>query len=290
MQRITKKLFNETLRDFCKTGLIEDDYHQDITSDLTILDNTQINFQIRSRQNIVLCGTDAIKICFDHLLQSEKFKSKNLRFTLHHQDGELIKNKTSIASGTGDAKLILAAERVILNTLQHLSAIATNTHDFVKKLNNPAIKILDTRKTIPGLRILQKYAVKTGSGQNHRFNLSDAILIKDNHIVAANGVKNAIQLAKKSKLTIEIECDNLKQVKEAIAHRPHIIMLDNMDVKTIQEAVKIIDKKAKIEVSGNVNMDSIKKYSKLDIDFISIGALTHSVKAVDIGLDTKIIK
>lgn len=290
MQNITKKLFNEQLVKFCKTGLIEDDYNKDITSDLTISDKTLIDFQIRSREKITLCGTAAIKICFDHLLQSKKFKGAKLKLKIHHKDGQEIKNKDVIASGTGDAKLILAAERIILNTLQHLSAISTNTNNFAKKLNNSNIKILDTRKTIPGLRILQKYAVKIGNGSNHRFNLSDAILIKDNHIVAAKGIKNAINLAKKSKLKIEIECDNLKQVKEAIKYGPHIIMLDNMDVKTIKEAVKIIDKKAKIEISGGVNIDTIKKYSKLDIDFISVGALTHSIKAVDIGLDAKIIR
>lgn len=289
MQKIiTKKLFSSELLKICKNGLLEDDALADITSDLTIKDNSLINFNIASREEIILCGIDVIKFCFNELQKSPKFKNSPLKLKINFKDGSLIKPQDIIACGFGDAKLIFAAERVILNLLQHLSGISTSTSNFVKALNNDKIKILDTRKTFPGTRILQKYAVNIGGGNNHRFNLSDAILIKDNHIAAAGTITNSLELVKKSKnLKIEIECDNLKQVTEAIKQKPDIIMLDNMKVSDIQKAITIINKISKIEISGGITLKNIKRFSNLDIDFISIGALTHSVKAVDIGLDVE---
>ena len=165
--------------------------------------------------------------------------------------------------------------------------MATVTKRFTKLIKSKNTKILDTRKTIPTLRALEKYAVVTGGGKNHRINLSDMILIKDNHIAAAGSVTKAIIAAKKSrkKLKIEIECDNLKQVAEALESRPDIIMLDNMNVAQIKQAQKIIGKKCLIEISGGINLENIKNFADLGVDFISIGALTHSARAVDIGLD-----
>lgn len=283
---VTKKIFTDELLKICKAGLIEDDAGSDITSDLTLKNNSEITFKICSREEIILCGIDVVKFCFDELFKLPKFKKSSLAFKINFKDGDLIKSHSIIAQGVGDAKLILAAERVILNLLQHLSGISTQTNKFVQTLNNPKIKILDTRKTLPTMRVLQKYAVKVGGGHNHRFSLSDAILIKDNHIASAGSITKALELVKKSKkLKIEIECDNLKQVIEAVEQKPDIIMLDNMKISEIQKAIKAINKKSKIEISGGVNLKSIKKFSKLDVDFISVGALTHSVKAVDIGLD-----
>jgi len=206
------------------------------------------------------------------------------------KDGAKLAAKKTIARGCGDAKLIFAAERVILNLIQHLSGVATLTKKFTEALGNKKIQILDTRKTLPGLRELQKYAVKTGGGKNHRMNLSDMILIKDNHIAAAGGIKNAIELVKKSaeKLKIEVECDNFQQVAEAVPACPDIIMLDNMLPAEIKKCVALIRKKSakiKIEISGGIMLTNIKNFSQLDVDFISIGAITHSAKAVDIGLD-----
>jgi nicotinate-nucleotide pyrophosphorylase (carboxylating) len=270
-----------------KIALQEDKALNDVTSDLTIADGSLINFKITPRQDIIFCGREVILEVFLQLKQNKKFKNSKLDFKILVKDGDFIKAAKPIVSGSGDAKLIFAAERIILNLIQHLSGIATLTNEFVKKLNNKKIAILDTRKTLPGLRALQKQAVVAGGGKNHRFNLSDMILIKDNHIAAAGSVFKALELAKKSGKKIEIECDNFKQVTEAVKSSPDVIMLDNMNVAEIKKCAEIIrkNKKIKIEISGGVNLENIKKFSKLDIDFISIGALTHSVKAVDIGLD-----
>ncbi len=289
-QSIEKKIFEKELLRICKLGLLEDAAARDITSDLTVKKNSEISFQIAAREEIILCGVDVINFCFDELAKLSKFKNASLGLQISAKDGEVIKKGGLISQGFGDAKLIFAAERVILNLLQHLSGISTLTNEFVTALNNKKITILDTRKTLPTMRVLQKYAVVVGGGGNHRFNLSDAVLIKDNHIVAAGGVTEALKLAaglKKNgkKLKIEIECDNLDQVAESLKQKPGIIMLDNMKVADIQKAIKLINKKSQIEISGGVNLKSIKNFSKLDVDFISIGALTHSVRAVDIGLD-----
>ncbi len=280
MQKLKKEI-----EKIVKAALAEDAALNDITSDLTIPKNHQIYFIIKPREEIILCGVDAIKICFAELKKSKKFAAAKLKFAINAKDGDALDSSKSIAHGYGDAKLIFAAERTILNLIQHLSGIATTTNQFASVIKSKKTKILDTRKTLPTLRALQKYAVGVGGGKNHRFNLQDMILIKDNHIAAAGGVLQAIIAAKKSGKKIEIECDNLQQVEEAIALKPDIIMLDNMTIAQIKKAQKIIGKKALIEISGGINLKNIAKLRDLEIDFISIGALTHSVKAVDIGLD-----
>ena len=175
----------------------------------------------------------------------------------------------------------------MLNLIQHLSGVSTLTQKFVGALNDKKIKILDTRKTLPNLRAIEKYAVLKGGGKNHRFNLSDLILIKDNHIAAAGGISQAIELAKKNQqnLKIEVECDTLAQVVEALKSKPDIIMLDNMKIADIKKAIALIGKKCQIEISGGVNLQNIKKFAGLKVDFISVGSLTHSAAAADIGLD-----
>jgi nicotinate-nucleotide pyrophosphorylase len=284
---VEKKIFLKELEKICCLGLKEDKALNDITSDLTIPNQRNISFQIVAREEIILCGIDVIQLCFDELTKSPKFKNIFLALQFVAQDGEVIKPQGLIAQGFGDAKLILAAERVILNLLQHLSGIATSTHQFVAALNNKKIKVLDTRKTLPILRALQKHAVSVGGGQNHRFNLSDLILIKDNHIAAAGSVTNAVNAAQKGrkKLKIEVECDTVEQVAEAVKSKPDIIMLDNMKMSEIKKSIKIINKKSQIEISGGINLQTIKNFSDLEIDFISAGSITHSVRAVDIGLD-----
>jgi nicotinate-nucleotide pyrophosphorylase (carboxylating) len=270
-----------------ENALREDCALEDATSDLTIPANSQISFEIRSREEIIFCGKEIISEVFAALKKSPKFKNAKLDLKILIQDGAAASPKKAIARGQGDAKLIFAAERVILNLIQHLSGVATLTQKFVQVLANKKIKILDTRKTLPSLRALEKYAVVAGGGKNHRFNLSDMILIKDNHIAAAGSVVKAIEAAKKNKqkLKIEVECDTSVQVAEAVKSSPDIIMLDNMTIAEINKSIKIINKKAQIEISGGVNLKNIKKYSALKIDFISIGSLTHSARAVDIGLD-----
>lgn len=270
-----------------KPALKEDDALKDVTSDLTIPKDKILNFIIRTRQDMVFCGFDVICETFKVLKSSKKFSDSRLDLKILVKDGDkVIKNKI-LVKGSGDARLIFAAERVILNLMQILSGVATTTETFVNVLKDENIKILDTRKTLPNYRSLQKYAVKVGGGYNHRFSLSDMILIKDNHIAASGGIRNAILAAKKckNKIKVEVECDNVAQVKEAILAKPDIIMLDNMSVFNIRRAIKVIDKRCKIEVSGGVNIKSIKKYRGLDIDYISVGAITHSTNSIDIGLD-----
>jgi nicotinate-nucleotide pyrophosphorylase (carboxylating) len=269
-------------------ALKEDVVYRDVTSDIILRKSNLVSFKINSRQDIIFCGKDVISEVFSQLRKYKKFKNSKLDLKIIAKDGDLIKSGKSIAEGYGEAKLIFAAERVILNLIQHLSAISSNANAFVRKLNNSKIKILDTRKTLPSLRELQKQAVVAGGGFNHRFNLSDLILIKDNHIAAAGSVSKALELAKKSNKKIEIECDNFSQVAEAIKLNPDIIMLDNMSVAEIKKCSELIrknSKKIKIEISGGINLSNITNFSNLDIDFISIGVLTHSVVAVDIGLD-----
>lgn len=267
-----------------KQGLDEDlGKPGDITSNLTIAENKNIKFQIKNREEIILCGADIACQVFKTV--EKKLKTK-ITLKKNFNDGDFLKKNSVIIEGSGNARAIFAAERLALNFMQHLSGIATNTNNYVKELANSKTKILDTRKTLPGFRALQKYAVKTGGGKNHRFALYDGVLIKDNHIAAAGGITSAVAMVKKgTKLKIEVECDNLNQVKEALDAKVDIILLDNMNLQQIKKAVATIAGKAKIEVSGGMNLEKIKEISKTGVDYISVGALTHSVKAVDIGLD-----
>jgi nicotinate-nucleotide pyrophosphorylase (carboxylating) len=274
-------------RDIVSIALKEDCAFNDITTDLTVTKKDTVSFAIRARESIIFCGKKAISETFNQLKSHKKFKNSKLKLKLIAHDGDNIAPKQLIAHGYGEAHLVLAAERVILNLIQHLSGISTITNHFIKKLNNKKITILDTRKTLPGLRNLEKYAVKVGGGKNHRFNLSDMILIKDNHIAVSGGVVQAITATQNKNKKIEIECDSIAQVTEAIKLKPDIVMLDNMNKSQIKQAITLIRKhpKIKIEVSGGINLTNISNFSSMDIDFISIGALTHSARSVDIGLD-----
>ncbi len=270
-------------------ALIEDGALLDATSDLAFEDKKIVKFNIIAKKDIIFCGNDVINLVFDKLCRKNKFAGSEFSVEQKFSDGDFIKSGQIIANGRGEAKLILAGERVLLNIIQHLSGIATMTNNFIKKLNNNKIKILDTRKTLPNIRLLQKYAVTKGGGVNHRFNLSDMIMIKDNHVAIAGSIENAIKSCRKNKkLKIEVECDNKQQVISAIASNPDIIMLDNMSISDIVQCAQLIrshSKEIKIEVSGGINIDNISDYSDLDIDFISIGYLTHSAIASDISLE-----
>jgi nicotinate-nucleotide pyrophosphorylase (carboxylating) len=280
----------KTLPKIIELALQEDEVFNDVTSDLTIEKNTNCNFAINAREDLVFCGREIIEEVFYQLKNSSKFQDCVLDLKYFFADGDVVKPRESIASGVGDVKIILAGERVILNLIQHLSAIATATKKHVEALNNSKIKILDTRKTLPNLRELQKYAVKCGGGQNHRFNLADLILIKDNHVNASGGVDKALEkvLKNTNNVKIEIECDNYLQVVECLKFHPNIIMLDNMNFEELQKSINAIRNHSEgiaIEVSGGINLENIYNYRNFDIDFISIGALTNSAKIVDIGLD-----
>ena len=255
------------------------------TSFITPLQNKRCEFYFisKNKEDFILCGVEVLAKVL------EAYSGSPFQIKILKKDGEVVKNGEMILKGDALARDFLAAERVSLNLIQHLSAISTKTAQMVAALNDGKIKILDTRKTIPTLRALQKYAVKCGGGENHRFGLYDAIMIKDNHISASGGIKNAILSVLKQntkKLKVEVECETLQDVKEAILHKIDIIMLDNMNIATIKKAAKIVrDGKynIKIEVSGGVNMKNIHKFKGLNIDFISSGALTHSVAAIDIS-------
>lgn len=258
-------------------GLKEDIGTGDITSEISVPQEKQAKFQLIAKQDMVICGLDFFIECFAQV-------DNQIVIELAKFDGDFVTKGEVFALGSGNARNILAAERVALNFMQYLSGIATYANIFVLKTAEYKTKILDTRKTIPLYRIPAKYAVKTGGAYNHRVGLFDAILIKDNHIKAAGGISNAVQVAKESNLVIEVECETIEQVTEAISAEATIIMLDNMNVSQIKESLEIIQNKAKTEISGNVSLENIEDLAKLGADFISVGSLTHSAPAADISL------
>lgn len=276
-------------------ALKEDIGAGDITSDALIHKNLLGKAEIVAKQKGVLAGIKIAEKVF-------KKKDPNLFFIPLKKDGENFKPNDKIAIIEGRVKSILKCERTALNFLQKLSGIATLTQSFVSKMKGEKIKILDTRKTTPGFRILEKYAVKAGGGENHRMGLYDMILIKENHIKTVKNISSAIQKAKKTlenkdfvkkfskkkKIKIEVETKNLNEVRDALGFKIDMIMLDNMPIQMIKKASQIIrgsKKKIKIEVSGNIDLKNLRDYSKLDIDYISIGAITHSSKAIDLSLN-----
>ena len=261
-----------------KLALNEDLYpNGDITSEL-IKNNKIIKAKIISNENALVAGIDFAKQTF--LLIDKKIKFKILK-----KDGSIVKKHSVIAIIEGKAKNILLAERVALNFLSHLSGIATKTNQFVKIIKGKS-KICCTRKTIPNMRVIQKYAVKVGGGTNHRFNLSDEFLIKDNHIASSNikeVVLKAIQHKNKRKITVEV--DSVNQLKEIIGLKFDTVLLDNMSIQDLRRSVKIIGNKYETEAPGNVNLKNIKKIASTKVNRISIGRLTHSAKAIDFKLE-----
>ncbi|MDP4709216.1 MAG: carboxylating nicotinate-nucleotide diphosphorylase [Rickettsiaceae bacterium] len=252
----------------------------DITSDSVIDKESQVSFEINTREEIIICGLQIAQYYFDTY--------SSIKYKLHCKDSDLIQAGSVILSGSGSARELLLLERVVLNYLQHISGISTVTHAFVQKIKGTKAKIFDTRKTTPLYRSLQKYAVLCGGGHNHRLCLDSSILIKDNHIAICGGITKALEKAKANNphyAKIEIECDTLEQVAEAASFGVDIIMLDNMSIKQIIEAISIIDNRAIIEVSGNVSLETVADIAKTGVDMISIGKITHSAPSVDIGLD-----
>ncbi|MDP3142551.1 MAG: carboxylating nicotinate-nucleotide diphosphorylase [Candidatus Omnitrophota bacterium] len=272
-----------------KQAIKEDMGKGDVTTFLIIPQDKIIQAEIIFKQPGVICGLSLVKELFRFLDKDIKFKSK-------YKDGEKVKSGAKVAYIEGKARVILIAERVALNFISHLSGIATMTREFVEQACSSRVKIIDTRKTIPNLRQLQKYAVKCGGGYNHRFNLNEMVMIKDNHKVAMAGQKSLVDLIRqakrKTKKIIEVEVENLKEYRQALLGNPNIIMLDNMKLSDIKKAVKIKSKnrrfsKIKLEVSGNVGLENIRKIAKAGVDMISVGSLTHSVRAIDVSLEIK---
>jgi nicotinate-nucleotide pyrophosphorylase (carboxylating) len=253
----------------------------DITTLSTIPEKVKSTAHFVARDDGVIAGLALAREAFAQIDADVIFKAKIA-------DGAKVKPKTIIATVSGKARSILSAERVALNFLGRMSGIASLTAKYVEEVKNTKAMIADTRKTTPGLRAFEKYAVRCGGGMNHRYNLDDAVLIKDNHIVAAGGVRQALRVAKTAVghlIKIEIEVDSLEQLKIVIAEGADVVMLDNMKPDMIRKAVAIVAGKMKIEASGGVNLQTVKAIAEAGPDIISVGALTHSAKVLDIGLD-----
>ena len=263
-----------------KEAISEDINYIDVSADYLIPENQRNDSYFVAKADGVLCGLDIAMRVFTLL-------DDTFTYTVHKKDGEEVKAGDLIVEFNGKTACLLKGERTALNIIQHMSGIATATNKAVKLVEGTKAQVTDTRKTLPGLRALQKYAVVCGGGKNHRYNLSDGAMLKDNHIDAGGGITNAVAILR-SKLghmvKIEVETRNFDEVKEAVAAGADIIMLDNMTNEQMKECVEYIDGRAKTEASGNITLDNIAEVAKTGVDIISLGALTHSVKAFDISM------
>jgi len=271
------------VRKMIEQALSEDIGPGDVTSEATVPAGATSMAEMLAKQDLVLAGLDVSLEVFHYL-------DAAIQLTRFAQDGDRIKSGKVIARVSGSTRVLLAGERVALNLLQHMSGIATLTSKYVEQLKGLKAQALDTRKTLPGLRQLEKYAVRMGGGTNHRFGLYDGVLIKDNHIKAVGSIAKAIESARRKAhhlLKIEIETKTLDEVREALATKADIILLDNMPLDMIREAVKLINGQASVEASGNVTFETIREIGETGVDFISSGSLTHSAPAADISMKIK---
>lgn len=260
-------------------ALQEDMTSGDITTD-AILKDERAEVDLRAKDKGILAGLDVFKRVFEIL-------DEDVSFEFYFFDGDEVNNKDLIGKISGRAKAILEGERTALNFLQRMSGIATYTKKMLDALDSDHVKILDTRKTTPNMRVFEKYAVTLGGAYNHRYNLSDGIMLKDNHIDAAGGIREAVEKVRSLNpfvKKIEVEVENFDQVREALEAKADIIMLDNMDIEEIKEACKIINKRAIVECSGNISLENINSYRDLDIDYISSGAITYSAGVLDLSM------
>ena len=277
MNNITMKLNAD---EYLLMALREDITSEDVSTNAVMPVSKPGRVDLICKQDGIIAGLEVYGRVFELLDESTKVECKV-------QDGDKVTNGQLLAVVTGDIRVLLSGERVALNYLQRMSGIATYTHEIVKLLEGSKTTLLDTRKTTPNARIFEKYAVKVGGGTNHRYNLSDGIMLKDNHIGAAGGVAKAVKMAKEYAsfmCKIEVETENLDMVKEAVEAGADIIMLDNMDIDMMKQAIKIIDGRAKTECSGNVTRENISKLTDIGVDYISSGALTHSAPIMDISM------
>lgn len=265
---------------FILSALKEDISSEDVSTNAVMPDSVPGEVDLVCKEDGIICGLQVFARVFELLDE----KTESLFFV---KDGDKVKAGDLMGKVRGDIRVLLSGERTALNYLQRMSGIATYTNSIAKLLEGTGIKLLDTRKTSPNNRIFEKYAVRAGGGNNHRYNLSDGVLLKDNHIGAAGGVAKAIAMAKAYApfvRKIEVEVENLDMVREAVNAGADIIMLDNMSTEEMREAIKIIDKKAEIEISGNVTKENIGRLTELGVDYISSGALTHSAPIMDISM------
>lgn len=266
--------------DYIINTLKEDITSEDVSTNAVMPEDKQGKADLICKQDGIVCGLDVFERTF-------KLLDDTSRFEANFKDGDFVKKGDLIGVIYGDVKAILSGERTALNYLQRMSGIATMTREYVNELDGYKTVLLDTRKTTPNMRPFEKHAVKVGGATNHRYNLSDGVLLKDNHIGAAGSVTKAIEMAKAYApfvRKIEIETETLEQVKEALDAGADIIMLDNMDNDTMRKAVKMIDGKAQTECSGNVTKERLKEIAEIGVDFVSCGALTHSAMIMDVSL------
>ncbi len=266
--------------DIIKTALNEDINYIDVTTDLLVDENAVSTAKYVSKDEGVLCGIDIAMRVFTLIDPETKFE-----ILIH--DGERVRKGDIIARITGKTRVLLKGERTALNLVQHMSGIATATNKLVQLTEGTKASIADTRKTLPGLRAIQKYAVTVGGGRNHRYNLSDCVMLKDTHLDAYGSITNAVKALREKlghTVKIEVEVGTLDELKEALDTGVEIIMLDNMSCELMAEAVKIADGRAKLEASGNVSEQTVRAIAQTGVDIISVGAITHSVKAFDISM------
>lgn len=269
------------IEDHVKMALEEDIGFGDITTENLAGDNDFLSGELNTRSEGVLCGCEVFKTVF-------KVLSDDIKIKFYFKDGDKIKKGDKIADISGPAKYLLMGERVSLNYIQRMSGIATETRKYQNAIEPYAAKIVDTRKTTPNFRAFEKYSVKIGGGALHRFNLSDCAMIKDNHIRLAGSITNAVTKLRESishAHKIEVECDTLEQVKEAVDVKADIIMLDNMSVDTMRKAVEIINHNAVVEASGNVNLETVNAIASTGVDIISSSAIVAKAPTLDLGLD-----
>ncbi|MDX1974394.1 MAG: carboxylating nicotinate-nucleotide diphosphorylase [Rickettsiales bacterium] len=267
------------VRHIIKNALSEDIGTGDITSQLTIPAETQAQAQLVAREAMVVCGMQVAEEVYHQLDISIRVKPSAI-------DGQLVTAGDVLAEISGPARALLTGERVMLNLMQRMSGVATLTREYVEKVQGTKAIVLDTRKTMPGLRAIDKYAVYIGGGKNHRMRLDDMVLIKDNHIALCGGIYEAVVKVRAStQLPIVVECDTIDQVKEALIAQPDRILLDNMSLENLKEAVRLAKGKLPLEASGGITLATIHGIAHTGVDFISVGALTHSTMSADIGLD-----
>lgn len=278
--------YSYLLKKTIRIAIQEDIGYGDITSSLIINDKKRARANIIAKDDFILAGMPFVRGVFSEI-------DPNVVIQVFFDEGVHIKKGDIIARVSGSARSLLAGERISLNILQRISGIATMTNQFVRKVKGLPVKIADTRKTVPGLRVMEKYGVRIGGGVNHRFGLYDGILIKDNHIKIVGNIKKAIELSKKGHHLLKIECEvkNLDEFREAIDAGADVIMLDNISIADMKRAVELRNLRLKkqnykilLEASGNVNLENIRDIAETGVDIISIGALTHSAKAVDISM------
>jgi nicotinate-nucleotide pyrophosphorylase (carboxylating) len=275
-------LTKKEIRQLVGAALEEDDTKHDITTAATVLSDRRTRCRMVARADGVIAGLPLACEAFERL-------DKTVTLRIDREDGSHVRPNTPVMFIAGQPRGLLSAERVALNFVQHLSGIATLTAKYVAAVRGTGARILDTRKTIPGMRRLQKYAVRAGGGLNHRLDLSAAVMIKDNHLAAVDGdVAIAVERARAvgpAGIKVEVECDSIDQVRAAIDAGADVIMLDNMRLKDMRDAVKLVDGRAVVEASGGVTLETVRKIAETGVNWISVGALTLSAPALDVGLD-----